>query len=70
MTFQCQNNSDLGKICQLFTFRIVEHITAGKINKQSISAVFLDIEKAFDKIWINGLIHKLITKNFHPPLSS
>ena len=49
-------------------YRLVEHITTGKVNNQSTAAVFLDIEKAFDKIWINGLIHKLINKNFPPPL--
>lgn len=39
--------------------RIVNFITKNKSNRQSTGVVFLDIEKAFDSIWHNGLIYKL-----------
>ena len=40
--------------------RLVEYIT-DKFNKnQGTGAVFLDIEKAFDRVWITGLLYKLI----------
>lgn len=47
-------------------YQLIEHITIGKINKEATAIVFLDISKAFDKIWINGLIFKLINYNFPP----
>jgi hypothetical protein len=41
--------------------RIIEHI-AHKLNlNQSTGMFLLDIEKAFDSVWHNGLIHKLIS---------
>ncbi|GBN04688.1 RNA-directed DNA polymerase from mobile element jockey [Araneus ventricosus] len=41
--------------------RAVEYITSGFENRFSTGAVFLDIQKAFDRVWINGLIYKLIS---------
>ncbi|GBO44389.1 putative RNA-directed DNA polymerase from transposon X-element [Araneus ventricosus] len=41
--------------------RVVEYITSGFENRFSTGAVFLDIQKAFDRVWINGLIYKLIS---------
>lgn len=41
--------------------RVTEYITAGKSAKLTSIGVFLDVEKAFDKIWIIGLIHKQIS---------
>ena len=38
-------------------YRLVEHITTNKVKKHFTAAVFLDIEKAFDKVWIFGLIY-------------
>ncbi|GFV40267.1 RNA-directed DNA polymerase from mobile element jockey [Trichonephila clavipes] len=35
---------------------------------RSTGAVFLDIQKAFDRVWVSGLIYKLITNNFPPAL--
>lgn len=49
-------------------YRLIEHITAGKLNKNTTAALFLDISKAFDKVWIDGLIYKLIKYNFPPHL--
>lgn len=40
--------------------RLVENIT-DKFNKsQCTSCIFLDVEKAFDRVWITGLLYKLI----------
>ncbi|GFT71618.1 RNA-directed DNA polymerase from mobile element jockey [Trichonephila clavipes] len=35
---------------------------------RSTGAVFLDIQKAFDRVWVSGLIYKLIINNFPPAL--
>ncbi|GBN31819.1 RNA-directed DNA polymerase from mobile element jockey [Araneus ventricosus] len=43
-------------------------ISAGFENKEHTDAVFLDVQKAFDRVWLNGLIYKLITHNTPPPL--
>lgn len=40
--------------------RVVEQITAGFNWKKHTGAVFLDVAKAFDKVWHYGLLHKLI----------
>ncbi|GBN19982.1 RNA-directed DNA polymerase from mobile element jockey, partial [Araneus ventricosus] len=40
--------------------RATETISAGFENKEHTGAVFLDIQKAFDRVWLNGLIYKLI----------
>ncbi|GBO44691.1 RNA-directed DNA polymerase from mobile element jockey [Araneus ventricosus] len=48
--------------------RVIEPIHEGKSNHLSTVAIFLDIAKAFafDKDWIQGLIHKLIAYHFPP----
>ncbi|GBO42316.1 RNA-directed DNA polymerase from mobile element jockey [Araneus ventricosus] len=48
--------------------RATETISAGFENKEHTGAVFLDIQKAFDRVWLNGLIYKLINYNTPPPL--
>ena len=48
-------------------YRLVEHITFEKIKKQLWPAVFLDIEKTFDKVDF-ALIYKLIVIYHFPPL--
>ncbi|GFY29226.1 RNA-directed DNA polymerase from mobile element jockey [Trichonephila clavipes] len=48
--------------------RLTEKITSGFQRGRSTGAVFLDIQKAFDRVWVSGLIYKLITNNFPPAL--
>ena len=43
--------------------RLVDLIVTVFIMKRRTAAVLLDIEKAFDKTWISGLIYKLIQIN-------
>lgn len=45
-------------------YRLIDHIEANKINKQNTVALFLDIQKAYDKVWVDGLLFKLLTLNF------
>jgi hypothetical protein len=40
--------------------RIIKRITLGFNNNKATLALFLNIERAFDKVWITGLISKLI----------
>ncbi|GBN50181.1 hypothetical protein AVEN_1961-1 [Araneus ventricosus] len=44
--------------------QVVEHIHKGKNSNLLTAAIFLDIAKAFDKVWTEGLIHKLIAYKF------
>ncbi|GBO18286.1 putative RNA-directed DNA polymerase from transposon BS [Araneus ventricosus] len=48
--------------------RVVEYITSGFEKGECTEAVFLDIQKAFDRVWIQGLIHKLIRYKTPPHL--
>ncbi|GFW94006.1 probable RNA-directed DNA polymerase from transposon X-element [Trichonephila clavipes] len=48
--------------------RLTENISEGFQKKKSTGAVFLDIQKAFDRVWINGLTFKLITFKIPNPL--
>ncbi|GFV47543.1 RNA-directed DNA polymerase from mobile element jockey [Trichonephila clavipes] len=43
--------------------RVVEYIKTGFKNRKSTGAVFLDIQKAFDRVWHVGLLYKLIKTN-------
>ncbi|GFW40114.1 probable RNA-directed DNA polymerase from transposon X-element [Trichonephila clavipes] len=47
---------------------LTEAISEGFQRKKSTGAVFLDIQKAFDRVWLTGLTFKLITYNIPPPL--
>ncbi|GFT83791.1 RNA-directed DNA polymerase from mobile element jockey [Trichonephila clavipes] len=40
----------------------------GNAGRDFRGAVFLDIQKAFDRVWIDGLIYKLITYNVPPAI--
>ncbi|GFW46413.1 probable RNA-directed DNA polymerase from transposon X-element [Trichonephila clavipes] len=48
---------------------LTEAISEGFQRKKSTGAVFLDIQKAFDRVWLTGLTFKLITYNIPPPLT-
>lgn len=45
---------------ELQTLRIVEKISESLEKKDTTAAIFLDVSKAFDKVWHDGLIYKLI----------
>jgi len=44
--------------------RLVERITKNFGEKRLIVAVFLDVAKAFDTVWIDGLLYKVTLLNF------
>jgi hypothetical protein len=44
--------------------RLVERITKNVGQKRLTGAVFLDVAKAFDTVWIDGLLYKLTLLNF------
>jgi hypothetical protein len=43
---------------------LVERITRKFDDKKLTGAVFLDVDKAFDTVWIDGLLYKLTLINF------
>ncbi|GFT43664.1 probable RNA-directed DNA polymerase from transposon X-element [Trichonephila clavipes] len=47
--------------------RVTELIHSGFAKHEATGILFLDIAKAFDKIWHNGLLIKLIRLDFPPP---
>ena len=48
--------------------RVVEKINRGFSLKQHTGAIFLDVAKAFDKVWHVGLLHKLLAREVPLPL--
>ncbi|GBN11698.1 putative RNA-directed DNA polymerase from transposon BS [Araneus ventricosus] len=48
--------------------RVVDYITSGFEEGECIGEVFLDVQKAFDRVSIQGLIHKLIRYKTPPHL--
>ncbi|GBN87302.1 RNA-directed DNA polymerase from mobile element jockey [Araneus ventricosus] len=51
--------------CEHQLFRVTSLITHGFNNKLYNGGVFLDVRKAFDRMWHNGLIYKLIANKLH-----
>ncbi|GFX63089.1 probable RNA-directed DNA polymerase from transposon X-element [Trichonephila clavipes] len=49
--------------------RVVEYAKSGFKEKKYTGAVFLDIQKAFDRVWHTGLLYKLIKINTPPQLT-
>jgi len=44
--------------------RLVERITRNFGEKRHAGVLFLDLDKAFDSFWIDGLLYKLTLRNF------
>ncbi|GBL68719.1 putative RNA-directed DNA polymerase from transposon X-element [Araneus ventricosus] len=63
---QCGFRKSLTTTHQLL--RVVEYITSRFEKGECTGAVFLDVQKAFDRVWIQGLIHKLIRYKTPPHL--
>lgn len=40
--------------------QVIDNVKTGLQNKMSTGMVLIDIEKAFDRVWTNGLVYKLI----------
>ena len=59
-----KNKNTMDKI-----FQLTQIIIQAKNRRHYAAAVFLDIEKAFDKIWHKGLIYKLHNMNTPPTLT-
>jgi hypothetical protein len=62
------NASQFGfRACYSTTFQcmmLTDHVSLNFNNNMSTAAVFLDIEKAFDKTWYPGLLYKLSELQF------
>jgi hypothetical protein len=56
-----QNGFKKGQCTTHPLLRLTKRITHGFNNNKATLALFLDVESAFDKVWIAGLISKLVT---------
>ncbi|GFV52205.1 RNA-directed DNA polymerase from mobile element jockey [Trichonephila clavipes] len=63
---QCGFTNKLSTLHPLLN--LTEAISEGFQSKKSTGAVFLDIQKAFDRVWLTELTYKLINYNIPPPL--
>ena len=44
-------------------FQLTQIATQAKNRRHACASVFMDVEKAFDKVWHNGLLHTLYQHN-------
>lgn len=58
-----------GHSCAHQVIRVAKYVKKGLSRKKSVAAVTLDIERAFDTVWHDGLIFKLISLNCPTHLS-
>ena len=58
-----------GRSAQEHLLRLSECVTNAFKQKQSVIAVFLDVEGAFDKVWVNGLLRKVFSARFSDNLT-
>jgi hypothetical protein len=45
--------------------RLVERVNRNFDERRLTGAVFLDVAKAFDTVWVKGFLYKLTVLNFH-----
>ena len=57
-----------GRNCLEHVIRLTEDVTHGFAKGESTIATFLDVAGAFDKVWINGLLWKVMTMKLPKPL--
>ena len=57
-----------GRNCLEHVLRLTEDVTHGFANGECTVATFLDVAGAFDKVWINGLIWKILKLKLPKPL--
>lgn len=46
--------------------KLIDDLVINTNNNRHTAAIFLDMEKAFDRVWHDGLIHKLHTMSSVP----
>ena len=54
-----QHGFQKGKSCKMVTFILQECVEYCREKGSSLYSCFMDAEKAFDRVWINGLLYKL-----------
>ena len=50
-------------------FQLTQIVAQQFARRRTQQAIFLDVEKAFDRVWHNGLRYKLLTLNLPPLLA-
>lgn len=54
----------IGHSTELQVLRLTEYVTEGFNRRQVTGAVFLDVSKAFDRVWHDGLIVKMLNMGY------